>query len=573
MHSRCSGQVGFALALSVMLACRPEASSSTPPPAGDAPRSIATPPPPANVDEELEHLRRPSTRAEALARLDSRIAAAPDDAARRALVDAVVPAFVEIWGEAAPHRLRMLRLCMALRHPGAAPVWNLAIGLDGTAASYDQTLLALAAVVQTQAKGSVETIIEALRALLEHPQYDGGDDAGAVRVAMAGALGRLGDRRAVPVLLHTLEQPRARQPVAVHREAVDALGRIRDPAAIDALLTVAYRVPDAMTSANLFERSKAALAAIGEPAVARTIDMLRGRHQAVQELAAHHSLQQRVVATGAAMVLGVIGDPAAVPSLLGEIPTADCRARRRTRPDEPDTLAYRAVVANALGLIGDPRAVSSLCRCATASRNPTDMFPIAEALARIGGTEATACLVRVIEHGVYDADNVASTDFVHEIRWEAARFAVLAAPVAELDRVHEAVSRARQDPVVSRHMGDGTAGLELRRQCGADLTCLLETLDDPKAAAFDREIAAVTAARIAPGRRDVAERIAAAYDVPDPDARVTMAWLAAQTLGGVRCPACAQRLEDHLEQATATRLPSEYMLSVLMARYAVARLR
>ncbi|MEM9456269.1 MAG: hypothetical protein AAGF11_18955 [Myxococcota bacterium] len=41
-----------------------------------------------------------------------------------------------------------------------------------------------------------------------------------------------------------------------------------------------------------------------------------------------------------------------------------------------------------------------------------------------GGARATACLARVIEKGRFDADAVASAEYEHEIRWEAARFGV-----------------------------------------------------------------------------------------------------------------------------------------------------
>ena len=78
-----------------------------------------------------------------------------------------------------------------------------------------------------------------------------------------------------------------------------------------------------------------------------------------------------------------------------------------------------------------------------------------------------------------------------------------------------------------------------------------------------------TAARDA----SVAERIAAAYAVRNPDARVTMAWLAAHVMQGQRCPPCAERLAHVLEQERDSGLPREYQLAVLMARYSMGRLR
>jgi HEAT repeat protein len=99
---------------------------------------------------------------------------------------------------------------------------------------------------------------------------------------MAETLGRLGSDKAVPVLIKAMEQTREKQPVRVHREAAEALGRIGDPAAVDALLTVTFRVPDAPTTTSIGERSKLALVRIGEPAVPKVVQMLRGEHDEVE---------------------------------------------------------------------------------------------------------------------------------------------------------------------------------------------------------------------------------------------------------------------------------------------------
>ena len=59
-------------------------------------------------------------------------------------------------------------------------------------------------------------------------------------------------------------------------------------------------------------------------------------------------------------------------------------------PSEEDAAdaSLRAFVANTLGLIGDPKGVAPMCKCINATHNPGDMFPITEALGRIGGAEA-----------------------------------------------------------------------------------------------------------------------------------------------------------------------------------------
>lgn len=573
MRSRLARVVLTGLVLTA--ACRPsspDAPPSAPPP---SPASAPTAEP-TTLEDELALLRDESTVARGLSALERRIPSLSSDAEREAVAGAMASSFLEAWDDASSHRSRMLRLCLLLSHPSTSPVWDRALGLDGSAASYEHTLLALEGIEKAGAADSVPALVAALEQLVADPLPDqAGEHAGEVRAAMVDTLGTLGDQRAVAVLIAVLEQSVEKQPVAVHRRAADALGILADPSAVDALLAAAYRVPDVMTTTNIAERSRTALAAIGEPAVPRVVDMLEGRHEAINELAQQHGIDPSNTTMGAAMLLGTIGSPTAVDPLLEALPTDDCRGRRR-RPDAStddfQTISMRAVIANALGQIGDEEAVAPLCRCATASRDPQDMFPIAEALGRIGGPKATRCLARVIETGSYDADAVVSPEYEHEIRWEAARFGILAAGADGLPAI-EAALRAKQPPAVTRETAQWEPGRALLSRCGQDSDCLLRTLADPQANWFAREVAAITLARRSPGDAALAERIAAAFSVRNPDARVTMAWLAGHMMRGARCPRCAELLADRLEQERLSRPPKEYQLSVLTARYAIAKLR
>lgn len=447
-----------------------------------------------------------------------------------------------------------------------------ALGLDGTTAAYERTLRAIDGIMKASDTAATPALVDTLAAIVANPRLDA---TGEVREALIVALEAVGDRRAVPALITVLEQPIEVQPVTVHRRAADALGRFADPAAVDALLTAVFRVPDAFTTTNIAERSKIALAAIGAPAVPRVVDLLEGRHAAIGELAQLHGIDGTHLVLAAAGFLGAIGSSEAVEPLLRALPTGDCgaRPRRGSSDDDVEVPMRRATIANALGLLGDERAVEPLCRCATASKDPGDMFTIAEALGRIGGERATACLAHVIRTGVYDRDLVQGPDFVHEIRWEAARFGILAAGPEGLPIV-EAAMRAKGQPAeVTRNLARWEPGRALLERCGRGSGCLQQVLADPEAHWFAREVAAVTLARQSPGDVATAERIAEAFAVRNPDARVTMAWLSAHVMRGARCPRCASALHERLEQERLTRPPKEYQLSVLTARYSIARLR
>lgn len=501
--------------------------------------------------------------------------------------DKVVPVFEEVWDDAKEQQPKMLQMCLDIGHPGCAPVWNKAIMLDGSAEARDATILALEGVKKARAEGSLDTVIGQLEKLVADPKNDGGDRAGEVRGLLVDTLAAIGSPKALPVLISSLEQPEDKQPVGVHRKVAEALGVIGDPSATDALLTATYRVPDSFTSTNIGEKAKIALASIGEPAVPRVLAMLKGEHAEVQKLAAQHGINQVNIQNAAAGFLGVIGSAKATTDLVGYMPIQECATPQGdTKKEEPadeeseeeavpelDTGGIRATMANALGLIGDEAAVDALCACSTWSKNPGDMFYIAEALGRIGGDKATACLENVIKTGVYDQDAVENSDFIYEIRWEAGRFGVLAAGPAGVGKIKAALAEANKDPNVAKNTKSWEAGIATLEKCGEDLGCYVGVVDDINADWFAREVAAVNAGRMAKDDAKVAEAIAKAYKVRQQDARVTMAWMAGHMMQGKPCPACADAIERVLNDEKDSRLPPEYQLSVLTARYSMGKLR
>jgi len=517
------------------------------------------------------------------------VATAQDnDDLKQEFVDKVVPVFEEVWDEAKEQQPKMLQMCLDIGHPGCAPVWNKAIMLDGSAEARDATILALQGVIKAKPEASLDAVIGQLDKLIADPKNDGGERAGEVRALLVDALAAIGSPKALPVLIKSLEQPEDKQPVGVHRKVADALGTIGDASAVDALLTATYRVPDAFTTTNISERVKVALAAIGEPAVPRVVAMLQGKHEEVQKLAAQHSVDQVNIMIAAGGYLGAIGSSKATADIVGYMPTQECATpqgeeKKAAAPaDEEseeeaapvvDNAAIRAVMANSLGLIADEAAVDALCACSTWSKNPADMFPIAEALGRIGGEKATTCLENVIKNGLYAQDAVENSDFVKEIRWEAGRFGVLAAGPKGIAKIKAALDEAKKDPNVAKNVTAWDPGIQTIEKCGEELKCYVGVVDDINADWFAREVAAVNAGRLAKGDVKVAESIAKAYKVRNPDARVTMAWMSAHMRGEKDSPACSTAIDRVLEDEKDSRPPKEYQLSVLMARYTIGKLR
>jgi HEAT repeat protein len=497
----------------------------------------------------------------------------------------VTPVFEEIWDEAPEQQETMLKLLRDVGHPSAASIWSKAVELDGSTDARSKTILALDGTKKARATEAADAVIEELEKVIANPKLDEGDEQGRLRSLMVTTLGVLGDPKAVPVLIKTMEQPKEDQPVSVHRAAAQALGRIGDPAAVDALLTVTFRVPDAPTTTNVSERAKVALVSIGDEAIPKVLRMLRGEHDGVQKLAAENGVAQLAIQQTAASILGAIGSSKAVDDLVGFMPRDGCEgaaaadAEPAAEPQEdadedvgspdPDHASMRAFVANALGLIGDPKPADALCSCVFATHNPGDMFFIVEALGRIGGDKALSCLLDVVKKGKYDADAV-EKEFVFQPRWEAGRFAVLVAGPDDLPQVKQAFA-AQKDARVKQELQAWEPGIELLERCKADRDCYLKDLRDQAADWFVREKAAYEVARLGAGDPKMAEEIAKAFKVRNPDARVTMAWLPAKMLDGKPCPACAEAYQ-HVLEAEKVSMDAAFQLSVLTARANMARL-
>ena len=336
-------------------------------------------------------------------------------------------------------------------------------------------------------------------------------------------------------------------------------------------------------------RAPGALVAIGEPAVPRLKDMLAGKFEEVNKLAGDNGVDLLVVQQTAVAILGALGTKAATDELIAFMPQKDCvppepkKAEKKKKkkgdedeePSEEDAAdaSLRAFVANTLGLIGDPKGVAPMCKCINATHNPGDMFPITEALGRIGGAEAFKCLAEVTKTGEYDPEALENSEFRFQIRWEAARFAILTAGPDDLPALQDALkgAAAGNDKKVAEELPKWDAGLKVLETCKADKACYLKTLQDQNADWFAREKAAFELARLAPGDKAVALELSKAFKVRNPDARVSMALLVPRVLGETKCPECAVALDDVMKGEKGS-MDATMQLPVLTARTTIARI-
>lgn len=552
-------------------------------------------PDPNAFETHIDSIKDPNGRAAGLSGLEAlvkNIASAPGDHKERLqeFVDKVLPVFEEVWDQVTPEQqVIMLNMLTAVGRPEGANLWNKALALDGSDAARKRVLAALQGIQKARPPAVVDAVVALMDSLVKDPGKDKGKtNEGELRLELATTLGELRDKKATPVLIKALEQTKENQPVAVHREAAKALGMIKDPAAVDALLTVSFRVPDAASTTDISNRAKLALVSIGEPAIPRLKEMLAGQFKDVTDLANKNDVPLLVTQQTAVGIMGAMGSPTAIDELIAFMPQEDCVPEAAKKPDkkkkkkdedeeptEEDVAdaSLRAFVGNTLGLIGDPKGVAPLCKCVNATHNPGDMFPITEAMGRIGGEEAFKCLIDVTKNGEYDPEALDDSAFRYQIRWEAARFAILTAGPDNIPALQEALkaAAANGDKKIVAEMPKWEPGLKVLETCKADVACYKKTLDDQNADWFAREKAAYEVARLSPGDKAAALEIAKAFKVRNPDARVSMALLVPRVLKGEKCPECAAALDDVMKGEKGT-MDGTLQLSVLTARSSIARI-
>jgi len=551
---------------------------------------------PNAFETHIEGIRELSSRAASISQLEAlvkTVVAAPGDNSARIqeFVDKIVPIFDEVWDQVTPEQqITMLNMLRDVGRVEGSKLWAKSLVLDGSDGARKRVLAALQGIQRARATEVTAAVVALLQSLIADPSKDRSkQNEGELRLELAKTLGELRDKAGVPVLIEAMKQTKETQPVSVHREAAKALGIIKDPAAVDALLTVSFRVPDAPSTTDISNRAKIALVSIGEPAVPRLKEMLAGKFDEVNKLADQHDVPIQVVQQTAAGILGALGTKSATEELIAFMPQKECvpvvakqvdkKKKKKKDEDEDEDMEegddanLRAFVANSLGIIGDPKGVGALCKCINATHNPGDMFPITEALGRIGGDEAFKCLADVTRTGEYDTAALESSDFKFQIRWEAARFAILAASAEQIGPLKEALAGAAKenDKKVIVELPKWDAGVKVLEDCKADKACYLKVLQDQNADWFAREKAAVELARLSPGDKTVALELSKAFKVRNPDARVTMALLIPRVLGDAKCPECAAALEDVMKGEKGS-MDATMQLPVLTARTTIARI-
>lgn len=372
---------------------------------------------------------------------------------------------------------------------------------------------------------------------------------------IADALGALRAKEAVPALTKLVTSPDGYLQVA----AVDALGRIGDPAAVETLVGVATGAPEPFTAKKallalgrigdprvapevlkllfqdrggvpLFPEASFAAALIGKPMAAPLLAVLEGKDAALSAWAKERGVLPGALYAKSAQVLGDVGGAEAVPALLSKLGYQD---------SDPGVQMYvRVLAAESLGRMRSREAARPLADAAVRERDPNVRDRYCDALARIGDPAVVPALKAAAAAGDWDLREgplvaVSRLGGAGELPFVAA---------AQAKDCPKGCDGARAAAYAGM-----TARLEAAGACG-DATCWAGKLAAPVAAVRDRAALEVGRAGTAANAAALGEAVVRPVNDPaDAAARyhavLALGWIAAREKVGAPGAAIAERIE------------------------------
>lgn len=387
-------------------------------------------------------------------RLDEKLAALA--AARAAPGDrkAAVAPLCEVLKQAPRARQQAAVILGEIGEPAAVKALTEALDVGGKAERdvADANVAIAAALGALRAREAVPALVKAARA----------QDA-FTQVAAIDALGAIGDPAAVEPLLGVAGDDEA--PAFTRKKALLALGRLGDPRAVPVVLLMLYREAPGV---SFFPEAAFAASQLGAPMAAALVAVVEGRDPQLAGWAVERGVHPAALRAKAAQLLGDVGGPEAVPALVGALGWAGGSAEGQ--------LFVRAFAAESLGRLRAAEAVGPLSAALAKEKDPDLRERYEDALSRIGDPAALPALRAAAAAGPAE-QREASLEALSRLGGEAER------PLVEAGRrgCGEACPPAR-----ARALEGMVARLDAARACGADLACWAGKLADPRAEVRDR---------------------------------------------------------------------------------------
>ncbi len=281
---------------------------------------------------------------------------------------------------------------------------------------------------------------------------------GFTQVAAVDALGDVGDPAAVDALSSLATGDDVEPFVA--RKALVALGKIGEPRAAPGVLRMLFRE---RAGVSFFPEAAFAVYQIGAPMAPPLLAVLKGEDRELAAWAKEHGVAPGVLHAKAAQLLGDLGDARAVAVLLQDLAYRDAVPQLQ--------LLVRVFAADSLGRLRARQAVPPLGRMLLEEQDPDARDRYAEALACIGDPAALGALRSAVRRGTWEERSGA-----------LAALSRLGTP----DDGETLAGAAREMPAHAQELARMKDRLAAAGECGTGVTCWIAKLSDSRSWVRDR---------------------------------------------------------------------------------------
>ncbi len=291
-----------------------------------------------------------------------------------------------------------------------------------------------------------------------------GSSDGYSQVAAVDALGRIGDPAAVSKLIEVATGERVEPFTA--RKALLALGRIGDARAGPAVLRMLF---EERPGVSFFPEASFAAVQIGRPMAAPLLAVLQGKDDALADWAKQHGVVVGALYAKSAQVLGDVGGAEAVPALVSKLSYRD---------GDPGIAMYvRVLAAESLGRMRARDATKPLSALVSAEHDANVRDRYCDALVRIGDAAVLPALKAAAASGTWELREGPLTA-ISRLGSAPER------PVVEAAQAKDCKPSCA--PAVQAAYAGMLARLDAAKECGADVSCWGRKLADERASVRDR---------------------------------------------------------------------------------------
>ncbi|HEY0712321.1 MAG TPA: HEAT repeat domain-containing protein [Polyangia bacterium] len=327
--------------------------------------------------------------------------------------------------------------------------------LDYNDEQFDKAIIAAGVLGEMKAVEAVDPLIKAAEKELPIKSR-----ANQAKLAAIRALVKIGDKRAVPVLVKILETSANEQDFLLNQRAALGLAEMRAQEAIPALIKGLFMTG---RGTDIFQECRLGLVKIGQPSVPALIELFQNKNADVRKMSAEFKFDEAtpgIVPYKAAYLLGDLRAPEALPLMVAAL-------------GKPARGQEHSAIAIALGQIGTPDAVAALVEIArNGSADPRLRISATDALYMAGDKRALPTLLDIAQNGYVTVEG----QKISELRANAAVDYARLGGAAEYPALKALADKEQE---AAGLFAEAVDRLQVARDCGDKVDCYGKALSDP----------------------------------------------------------------------------------------------